>query len=266
MKYLQLVICVLLVSIALVVTTGCPRRQLRAGDTREFDGMEFVWIPAGTFTMGSPESEVGSESDETQHEVTLSSGFWLGKYEVTQAQWESVMGSNPSTDVGPNKPVHYVGWDNAQSFISALNGSTDGSGGGVYGLPSEAQWEFAYRAGSSTRFYWGEDAAETEIDDYAWYYLNSNFKPHPVGNKLPNDWGLYDMAGNVFEWCADWYGDYPAGPIIDPSGAPSGSEWVIRGGSRMDYPDACRAANRDYSEDADGGSAIVGIRLMRTPD
>ena len=183
--------------------------------------LEIVLLPAGTFTMGSPTDEQDRESDETQHVVTISQPFYIGAYEVTQAQWEALMGGNPSHNAGnPNHPVENVSWNDCQDFILALNALVQGT----FRLPTEAEWEYACRAGTTTRFYWGEDPQGA----YEWYFSNSGQQSQPVGQKLPNPWGLYDMGGNVLEWCLDWYGDYPSGSVTDPSGPASGTGRVLR--------------------------------------
>ena len=221
--------------------------------------LEMVWIPADTFQMGRYPGEQDSYSDEApQHQVTLSQGFWMGKYEVTQAQWEAVMGSNPSYFSGANRPVEKVSWNNVQSFITALNSLT----GETFRLPTEAEWEYACRGGTTTRFYWGDDPTYTQIGNYAWYGSNSGSQTHDVGAKLPNGFDLYDMSGNVWEWCQDWYGAYPSGSVTDPTGPASGSYRVRRGGSWYGYGYYCRSAVRvDFNPSyADGG---IGFRLSR---
>ena len=158
--------------------------------------LEMILIPAGTFTMGSPSNEKDRTIDEVQHQVTLTKDFYIGKYEVTQAQWQAVMGSNPSSFSGDNNPVELVSWNNCQEFITKLNQM----GQGTFGLPTEAEWEYSYRAGTTTAFYWGEDTGYSQIGQYAWYSSNSSSKTHEVGQKLPNAWGMHDMIGNVNEW------------------------------------------------------------------
>ena len=211
-------------------------------------GMTFQLIRAGTFTMGSPTDELFRGSDETQHEVTLSKDFYIQTTEVTQGQWKAVMGSNPSyfSDCGDDCPVEYVSWNDIQEFIEKLN---EMEGTDKYRLPTEAEWEYACRAGSTTAFANG-DITETgcgydpNLDQMSWYCGNSDDKTHPVAQKEPNDWGLYDMHGNVREWCQDWYGDYPTDPVTDPSGPSSGTYRVIRGGGWFSYARHCRSADR----------------------
>jgi formylglycine-generating enzyme required for sulfatase activity len=200
-------------------------------------GMLLVPIPAGTFTMG--------EGNETPHPVTLTKPFELGVYEVTQQQYVQVMGSNPSEFKGPQNPVEKVSWNDAVEFCRKLSElPSEKSAGYVYRLPTEAEWEYACRAGTQTAYSFGN--SESELGDYAWYDENSGGKSHPVGSKKPNAWGLYDMHGNVYEWCQDWYGDYPSGSVTDPTGAASGSVRVFRGGSWFIYSDFCRSAYRDW--------------------
>ena len=185
-----------------------------AGETRVFDGVEFVWVPPGQFQMGSTSSE--SFSDERPvTQVRISRGFWMGKYEVTQAQWQAVMGSNPShfTNCGGDCPVERVSWEDVQEFIGKLNGR---SGGRPYRLPTEAEWEYAARAGTTEDRY-------GDLGAIAWHNSNSRDTTHPVGEKAANAWGLHDMLGNVLEWVQDWFGSYPGGSVTDPTGPGSGS-------------------------------------------
>ncbi|MBO4287887.1 MAG: formylglycine-generating enzyme family protein [Kiritimatiellae bacterium] len=198
--------------------------------------MRFRWCPAGTFTMGNPESE---EDDERQHGVTLTKGFWLAETPVTQGQWESVMGNNPSYFKGADLPVEQVSWDDSQSFIEKVNAQLSGV---RLRLPTEAEWEYACRAGTT-----GAYGGTGNLDEMGWYDENSGDRTHPVKLKAPNDWGLYDMHGNVWEWCADWYGDYPSGSVTDPTGPSSGSGRVLRGGGWGNCARYCRSASRgDY--------------------
>ena len=191
--------------------------------------IDMAVIPPGTFMMGSTPSEPGRNPRERQHEVTITKGFWLGKYAVTQAQWQAVMGNNPSKFKGDDqRPVELVSWDNCQQFLQKLNAL----GGGEFRLPTEAEWEYACRAGSSTAFCFGDNQAQ--LDDYAWYSKNSGGQTHPVGQKTPNAWGLYDMHGNVWEWCEDWHGEYPSeAPRTrrEQLRAATGCSAVVRGSS-----------------------------------
>lgn len=260
--------CLCLGTIALSTLTGCP--PLIPGQTNTFDGIEFQWCPPGTFMMGSPEDEGSRYADETQHEVTITEGFWLSTYEVTQAQWVEVMGNNPVLDyfpadtpyVGDDVPVVMVSWNDVQGFLAALNA---GATRATYDLPTEAEWEYACRAGTTTRFPWGDDPDLTDIDEYCWYYPLSGYQTFPVGQKLPNNWGLHDTCGNVYEWCKDWYGDYPSSPVTDPQGPATGTERVGRGGSQQVTALDCRPAQRGHGDpDARGGDA--GFRLLRRLD
>jgi formylglycine-generating enzyme required for sulfatase activity len=185
--------------------------------------LEMVLIPAGKFMMGSPASEVGRVDNETQHEVTLTKPFYMGKYEVTQEQWEAVMGNNPSIVKGAKLPVTVVRWSDCQDFIKKLNEKTNGG----YRLPTEAEWEYACKAGTVTAHSFGD--AITAQD--AVYKISTRGSPKQVGNYKPNAFGLSDMHGNVWEWCEDWFGDYPAGVVIDPKGPTIGVGRVLRGGS-----------------------------------
>lgn len=185
-----------------------------------------VWVDGGTFRMGAT-SEQGSDaySDEKPvHSVTMSS-YYIGKTEVTQALWKAVMGSNPSEFKGDNWPVESVSWNDCQAFIRKLNALT----GQNFRLPTEAEWEFACRGGNNSRGY--KYSGSNYIDNVAWYDGNSGDKTHPVATKSPNELGIYDMSGNVWEWCADWYGDYSSGRQTNPKGPYGGSYRVSRGGS-----------------------------------
>jgi formylglycine-generating enzyme required for sulfatase activity len=189
-------------------------------------GMKFALIPAGEFLMGSPEGQGGSD-EQPQHKVKITKPFYLQTTEVTQAQWKAVMGDNPSNSKGDGLPVEQVSWEAAQKFIEKLSAKE----GVKYRLPTEAEWEYACRAGSTTGFCFGD--AQSELGEYAWYKMNSDGKTHPVGMKKPNAWGLYDIHGNVWEWCQDWYDEnyYKNSPADDPQGPGSGSYRVCRGGS-----------------------------------
>ncbi|MDA7492884.1 formylglycine-generating enzyme family protein [bacterium] len=220
-------------------------------------GMEFKLIPAGKFIMG----DASSEDNETPHEVTLTKPFKLGVYEVTQEQYEKVMGVNPSKSKGANNPVENVSWEDAIEFCRKLSElPAEKEAGNVYRLPSEAEWEYACRAGTTTKFSFGDD--ESELGDYAWYDDNSDRNTHPVGGKKPNAWGLYDMHGNVWEWCQDWYWDYPSGSVTDPRG-PRGSYRVLRGGSWYAPAEYCRSACRGRRGPSD--RILHGFRVSLSP-
>ena len=197
-------------------------------------GMELVLIEPGEFRMGSND---GSDHEKPVHTVRITRPFYLGKYEVTQEQYQRVVGTNPGEFKGPANPVENVSWHDATAFCKALGGE----------LPTEAEWEYACRAGSTKKY--GLVDEESEVGDHAWHSGNSDRKAHPVGRKKPNAWGLYDMLGNVWEWCADWYGEdyYRQSPAEDPTGPAGGSSRVLRGGSWTRAPSYCRAAPRDWS-------------------
>ena len=216
-------------------------------------GMEFVRIQPGEFQMGA---DNGAPGEKPVHQVTISRAFYLGKYEVTQAQWRQVMGSNPSRFSNCFMcPVERVSWENVQTFIGRLNAQEEGA---LYRLPTEAEWEYAARAGTQTAYHFGN--INRRLGTYAWYEANSGRESHPVGGKQPNDWGLYDLHGNVWEWVADWYGAYPSEPVRDPQGPPEGKYRVIRGGGLAHSADQCRATFRGVGEPDDRDS-YLGFRL-----
>jgi len=225
-------------------------------------GMEFVSIPQGSFAMGAPAGEEGSELDERPlHTVTFNYDFEIMTTEVTQSMWLQVMGGNPSHFTGDlNRPVEKVSWNDCQDFVDAMN-SLDPSH--TYRLPSESEWEYCCRAGTTTRFFWGEDTNETEIDSYAWWWYGS--PTHPVAQKHSNSWGLYDMSGNVNEWCEDWYhGNYNDAPSDGSAWLdPSGSFRVYRGGSCWSKASECRSANRS-SNVLGYRRRHLGLRLVRS--
>ncbi|MDR2925615.1 MAG: formylglycine-generating enzyme family protein [Azoarcus sp.] len=226
-------------------------------------GMEFVLIPAGSFMMGTDPDFGKGNSDETpQHKVTISKPFYLGKYEVTQAQWVAVMGSNPSQFKGRNNPVERVSWNDAQAFIKRLNAK---EGHNRYRLPTEAEWEYAARAGTNSAYSFGDD--KNALSDYAWYDGNSGETSRPVGQKQPNPWGLHDVHGNVWEWVQDWYGGYPKTAVTNPKGTENGSNRVRRGGSWYGYNSArqCRSGYRDGNS-PDLRRVTFGFRLALSPE
>ena len=188
--------------------------------------IEMVKVEAGTFMMGATSEMKNPYDDEKPvHQVTLTNDYYMGKYEVTQALWQVVMGKNPSYFKGDNLPVNYVRWKDCQRFISKLNSMT----GRKFRLPTEAEWEYAARGGKKSRGY--QYSGSSNISDVAWYDGNSGDKTHPVGTKQANELGIYDMTGNVLEWCQDWYGSYYSSSQTNPTGATSGSRHVNRGGS-----------------------------------
>jgi formylglycine-generating enzyme required for sulfatase activity len=222
--------------------------------------MEFVLIPAGKSMMGSRTDEQDRDNDEGPiHEVIIKNSFYVGKFPVTQKQWGKVMGSDPSSFKGKNHPVESVSWNDVQEFIKKLN---EKDGTGKYRLPSESEWEYACRAGTATRYYFGDD--ESKLVDYAWYGKNSDFVTHPVGKKNPNPWGLYDMHGNVWEWCQDnWHENYNGAPT-DGSAWEDGSssDRVIRGGGWLNSARVCWSAYRVRTE-PDKRNFDQGFRLLR---
>ena len=218
--------------------------------------LEMVLIPAGTFVMGSPTSEEERDDDETQHEVTLTKPFYMGKYEVTQEQWEAVMEDNESDTKGAKLPVTNVSWEDCQKFIKKLNAKTDGG----YRLPTEAEWEYACRAGTATAYSFGDEITPKDAN-----YKDSEIaNPVAVGSYQPNAFGLYDMHGNVCEWCEDWEADYPAGAVTDPKGPATGDRRVLRGGSFFSLESDARSSNRIYFTPSNR-LIIFGFRLARTP-
>ncbi len=226
-------------------------------------GMEFVFVKGGCYEMGMGDTIGGfflfgdGQGDEKPVHNVCVNDFYLGKYEVTQGQWQVVMGNNPSyfKNCGANCPVEQVSWNDTQNFIGKLNGKT----GRNYRLPTEAEWEYAARSGGKKEKYAGGD----DLDRVAWYYSNSGSKTHIAGTKAPNGLGLYDMSGNVWEWCQDWYGEkyYGESPKDNPRGPSSGNDRVLRGGSWNDKPEVVRAANRDRDGPAYRDFDLFGFRL-----
>jgi formylglycine-generating enzyme required for sulfatase activity len=224
-------------------------------------GMKLVLIPAGEFMMGSPGSDDDAFHDEKpQRRVKITKPFYLGVTEVTQEQYEQVMGENPSEfKDDPQCPVEKVSWEDAEKFCERLSEKE----GKTYQLPTEAQWEYACRSGSTTKWCFGD--SESQLDDYAWYDDNSGNTTHPVGQKKPNAWGLYDMHGNVWEWCANWWDDdYSESSSTDPTGPSSGSVRVGRGGGWYDAAWYCRSAYR-YGGPPGIGVDHLGFRVSLVP-
>ncbi|MCQ2260164.1 MAG: SUMF1/EgtB/PvdO family nonheme iron enzyme [Bacteroidales bacterium] len=221
-------------------------------------GVQFdmVHVKAGSFTMGATSEQENPGSDEKPtHRVTLTDDYWMGATVVTQALWKAVMGSNPSKFKGDDRPVESVSWEDCQDFIAKLNRIT----GKRFRLPTEAEWEYAARGGGKSRGY--QYAGSSNLDEVAWYDGNSGAGTHPVGQKAPNELGLYDMSGNVYEWCQDWYGFYSSGSQTNPTGPSGGSDRVLRGGSWFDYAGGCRSSGRgDITPDYRGSNC--GFRLV----
>jgi formylglycine-generating enzyme required for sulfatase activity len=223
-------------------------------------GMEFALIPAGEFNMGSPSNEAGRlDWEGPVHHVKIGNALYMGKYDVTQKQWRDVMRNNPSTFKGDNLPVVNISWNDVQDFIKKLN---EKEGGNKYRLPTEAEWEYAARAGTTTSYFFGDD--ESMLGDYAWYGANSGSKIHDVGQKKPNPWGLYDMYGNVWEWVQDtWHENYNGAPIDGSSWESEGGFFrVNRGGSWNCGTEHCRSARRTFHKQ-DINVNYLGFRLLR---
>ena len=200
---------------------------------------EMVKVNAGTFTMGATsEQQNPYDNEKPAHQVTLTNNYYTGKTEVTQALWKAVMGDNPSDFKGDNKPVECVSWDDCQTFISKLNAAT----GKNFRLPTEAEWEFAARGGNNSKHY--QYSGSNNLNDVAWYDGNSSNTTNEVASKQANELGIYDMSGNVWEWCSDWHGFYSSNHQYDPAGPTSGSNRVYRGGSWNFYARRCRSSNR----------------------
>jgi formylglycine-generating enzyme required for sulfatase activity len=247
--------------------------------------MEFVWIEPGAFTMGTTEEQEETlrgkemwvdlfENEHPAHDVTITQGFYLAKCELTQGQWEAVMGTapwsgRPFVAAGPDHPAG-ITWDDAQAFIQRLN---EEAGEDLYRLPTEAEWEYACRAGTTTLWSFGDD--ENQMGQHAWHQANTidvgEGHPHQVRQREPNPWGLHDTHGNVLEWCQDWYGVYPSESLTDPTGPASGNNRVVRGGCilhgpRLDFPGSCRSACRGFLPpdlSPDHHPPLVGARLVR---
>jgi formylglycine-generating enzyme required for sulfatase activity len=261
-------------------------RDLKPGALKTFDldggvSMDFVWCPPGSFMMGSSSVEqdaaikslpadlkpetlkstvnaIGNEGPK--HRVTFKKGFWMARTEVTQAQWKQVMGTNPSTfiDSGDSAPVETVSWNDCQIFIGKLNQLFKAQTKGKAGLPTESEWEYACRGGSKSTYSFGDDALK--LGDYAWFAGNSSMKTHPVAMKQPNAWGLYDMHGNVWEWCSSFFEKYPDREVTDPRGSLIGDTCVGRGGGWDDFADDLRSAYRSFGRPADFKASPLGVR------
>jgi formylglycine-generating enzyme required for sulfatase activity len=242
------------------LSPGSSTRFYRSSAVQPVKGPAgFVWIPPGTFVMGSPFSEA-KFSEETQHTVTLTQGFWISDHEVTQVEFESVMGRNPSYFAGLNLPVERTTWFDAVAYCEKLTEREKIAGRIAmqqeYRLPTEAEWEYAARAGTTGAMYGA-------LDKIAWYSLNSGFKTHEVNQKASNPWGIYDMLGNVWEWCSDWYGDYPIVQVTDPTGPKAGQLGdyrVIRGGSYEYDSRFIRSAVRSNQGPNNGNKYHIGFR------
>ena len=218
----------------------------KAGDRMvlKIKGVEYAfrWCPSGNFMMGSPQNERDRDDNEAQHQVTLTRGFWMLETEVTQEMWKGVTGSNPSHFKGDKLPVESVSWDDCQEFVEQLNRLKVAPAGFKFSLPTESQWEYACRAGTTTAYHFGNSLSAEQAN-----FDGNVGQTRAVGSYPANAWGLRDMHGNVWEWCLDWYDDYPSGAVADPTGADKGSGRVLRGGSWGYYAGHCRSADRDGS-------------------
>ena len=217
--------------------------------------LELIWCAPGSFEMGSPATEQGRLDGETHRTVSITKGFWLGKYEVTQRQWASVMRGNPSKFKNPDHPVETVTWHDCEIFLRRVNAALKDMS---FRLPTEAEWEYACRAGSKEPV-----SGSGQIGEMAWYEVNSDSQTHEVGRNKPNAWGFYDMHGNVLEWCSDWYSVPAVGDAVDPKGPPSGSFKVLRGGCWFFSDRDCRSAYRLRREPG-LRNCIFGFRLAGT--
>ena len=231
--------------------TNIPASAMASAESPEtvFPVSGMVWIKPGKFLMGSRIDEVARDNDETQHWVTLTQGFWMSSHEVTQAEYQNVIGINPSSFTGDtNRPVETVSWNEAVDYCTALTNAERNANripsDWEYHLPTEAEWEYCARAGANARYGHGDDLGYTALGNYAWYADNSGDTTHPVEQKLANAWGLFDMHGNVYEWCHDRSADYPAGSAIDPQGSTTSNQRIYRGGTWKYQAWICRAANR----------------------
>ena len=246
------------VSAAEPVATGSPPKPVPGQIwTEPKTGLEFVWVEEGCFKMGDVTKQ-GNPDELPVHKVCVN-GFWLGKHEVTQEQWQKVMGKNPSLhQKGGKYPVEQVSWTDVQEFMRLLSNDT----GISFRFPTEAEWEYAARSGGKDEFY----AGSMKIENVAWYQKNSKGSTNPVGSRSPNGLGIYDMSGNVWEWCSDWYGAdyYTKSPEKAPAGPPTGSDRVNRGGSWVSYPKYCRTTARGKSAPTDRSGAL-GVRLAVSP-
>lgn len=231
-------------------------------------GMKFIRVPAGSFMMGSPDTEIRRDRNEILHEVTITQPYYLQSTEVTQQQWFDVMGEYPSHfhNCGMDCPVENVRYSDVMEFLSRLNEMENTI---HYRLPTEAEWEYAARAGTTSAFFNGPMVVEGDystnpyLDSVGWYFRNSGQAPHPAALKSPNPWGFYDMHGNVWEWCSDWQKPYPFYADIDPQGAKFGKAKIRRGGSWADYPEYCRSAYRSWFDPEDA-SPHIGFRVAIT--
>jgi formylglycine-generating enzyme required for sulfatase activity len=252
-----------------LASTGSSQAQTAAAPPKVYTnelGMKFVWIPPGSFVMGSPKEEKQRNGNEIHHKVTLKKGFYMGVTPVTQEQWTEIMEKSPSMFVGEkNLPVDSVTWNNCQEFAKKLKEKDKKA----YRLPSEAEWEYACRAGTTTPFHFGDsiDATQANFLGEAGAGKDKEKQPllktSPVGSFPANAWGLHDMHGNVWQWCQDSFGEYPQKDVIDPPPTTKGLGRVLRGGSWFDNANCCRSASRNWA-DPNLKSYSIGFRLCFT--
>jgi formylglycine-generating enzyme required for sulfatase activity len=255
--------CLALVAL---LTSGFSTQAEEKAPAKRFSnriGMKFVWIPRGSFMMGSPQEEKERRENEVMHKVTLTKGFYIGVYPVTQEQWRVVMGNNPSEFKGKeNLPVENVSWDDCQEFVKKLREKDKK----LYRLSTEAEWEYACRAGTTSPFYFGETISTDQANYYGEVVYGNGKKgvdrrqTTPVGSFPANAFGLFDMHGNVFQWCQDWYGEYSQKGLVNPQGPEKAKCRVLRGGSWTRDPESCRSAFRAFSE-PDYRENDCGVRI-----
>lgn len=259
-KPMQLIV-MLALFLSLIAKTGCNKdSKPTKEDITNSIGMKLTYIPSGTFWMGRRDRT--DVNQWPRHSVRLTRGFYISTTEVTQDQWSQVTESHPWAGMGNVKeggdyPVIYISWDMAAAFCDVLSEKE----GRHYRLPTEAEWEYACRAGTRTAYSFGDDVAQ--LGDYAWFRANTSNDEyaHAVAKKKPNPWGLYDIHGNVWEWCSDWYGDYPEGPVTNPHGPGSGDSHVMRGGSWFGGSEECKSTVRPRTS-SDNGMGNVGFRVV----
>ena len=252
---------------AMCISLFSTCKKDKKNDKPDVPGKTFEWEPemvlveSGTFTMGCTDDECIVDRELPAHQVTLTKGYYIGKYEITQAQWKAVMGNNPSHFRGDNLPVEQVNWEDVQRFLIKLNELT----GKNYRLPTEAEWEYACRGGKFSAHY--KYSGSNDVYDVAWCGAysggTSNETTYPVGTKQPNELNIYDMSGNVWEWCSDWYSAYTEEPQTDPQGATEGSDRVARGGGWYTVEEFCHVANR-FIGNPDFRDNSLGVRVALT--
>jgi formylglycine-generating enzyme required for sulfatase activity len=253
--FLIMISIFVLISVIIFILIFNSRNKTKIIDMGKDIRMEFVLIKSGSFMMGSDE-DIGDEDETPEHQVTITKDFYMGKYEVTQEQWEIIMGNNPSYFKGKKNPVDTVSWNDCQIFLKKLEKKT----GCKLSLPTEAQWEYSCRAGTKTKWNYGN--FDKSSSNYGWIIFNSDEKTHPAGTKKPNQWGIFDMYGNVGEWCLDWYKNpYSQETLIDPVCSSSGESRIIRGGAWGDYPNSARSASRNCNG-PDGKHNGIGFRCV----